>query len=65
MVCTIKDLIFPKIPFSSYVNIHLKFSSLATSGRTRDVFAQDDILKSLETFLNRFNFLTLMRCKVM
>ena len=42
-----------------------KFSSPATNGRTRDVFAQDDILKSLETFLNRFNFSTLMRCKVM
>ena len=42
-----------------------KYSSLATNGRSRDVFAQDDILKSLETFLNRFNFLTLMRCKVM
>ena len=42
-----------------------KYSSLATNGRTRDAFAQADILKSLETFLNRFNFLTLMKCKVM
>lgn len=41
------------------------FPSLATNGRTRDVFSQDVVLKALGTFLNRFNFFTLMRCKVM
>ena len=51
---------FPKLCKYSF-----KFFPLATNGRTKDVFEQDDILKSLETFLNRFNSLTLMRCKVM